>query len=526
MESEERNKKVNMKERKGIEKRESKRSILEQLKTYSASDYYPFHMPGHKRNRVEGEGLAEKFPNPFSIDITEISGFDDLHHPEGMLLESMKRAAAIYGADESCYLVNGSSGGILAAVSGCVKRGGKILIGRNCHKSVYNGVFLNCLWAEYVYPQFIEELGINGGILPEDVETALSRCPDIQAVLIVSPTYDGIVSDISRIAETVHKRGIPLIVDEAHGAHFPFGREWGFPASALDMGADVVIQSLHKTLPSFTQTAVLHMKKKFLGQEKMERIKQFLTIYQSSSPSYLFLAAAEQCILYMNGPGRSRLGWLFKEMEKFRQKTAHLSLLRVPGREWVGKKGVYDMDLSKILIYTGNTGKSGAWLGEKLRREYHLELEMCAPQYGLALTSLWDREEGLERLYQAVTEIDSELASEASVPGRADNPLYDRGSIYDDMTFHMKAAYSIFQAQEMPAEEVLLSACSGRAAAEYVYLYPPGIPCLIPGEVITDEMVQKILRYEKMGFSVHGLKNNGNYRLKVLCTKGKNEREL
>ena len=515
-----------MKERKGIEKRESKRSILEQLKTYSASDYYPFHMPGHKRNRVEGEGLAEKFPNPFSIDITEISGFDDLHHPEGMLLESMKQAAAIYGADESCYLVNGSSGGILAAVSGCVKRGGKILIGRNCHKSVYNGVFLNCLWAEYVYPQFIEELGINGGILPEDVETALSRCPDIQAVLIVSPTYDGIVSDISRIAETVHKKGIPLIVDEAHGAHFPFGREWGFPASALDMGADVVIQSLHKTLPSFTQTAVLHMKKKFLGQEKMERIKQFLTIYQSSSPSYLFLAAAEQCILYMNGPGRSRLGWLFKEMEKFRQKTAHLSLLRVPGREWVGKKGVYDMDLSKILIYTGNTGKSGAWLGEKLRREYHLELEMCAPQYGLALTSLWDREEGLERLYQAVTEIDSELASEASVPGRADNPLYDRGSIYDDMTFHMKAAYSIFQAQEMPAEEVLLSACSGRAAAEYVYLYPPGIPCLVPGEVITDEMVQKILRYEKMGFSVHGLKNNGNYRLKVLCIKGKNEREL
>ena len=213
-------------------------------------------------------------------------------------------------------------------------------------------------------------------------------------------------------------------------------------------------------------------------------------------------------------------------MEKFRQKTAHLSLLRVPGREWVGKKGVYDMDLSKILIYTGNTGKSGAWLGEKLRREYHLELEMCAPQYGLALTSLWDREEGLERLYQAVTEIDSELASEASVPGRADNPLYDRGSIYDDMTFHMKAAYSIFQAQEMPAEEVLLSACSGRAAAEYVYLYPPGIPCLVPGEVITDEMVQKILRYEKMGFSVHGLKNNGNYRLKVLCTKEKKEREL
>lgn len=505
--------------------------LINRLKAYKDSRIYPFHMPGHKRLQLGGiKGETARsgmdFPNPFFVDITEVEGFDNLHHAQGILKQSMEWAARVYGADRTWYLINGSTCGILASVCGCTRPGGHILMSRNCHKAAYHAAYINHLRTSYVYPQDLPGLGIQGGILPEDVEKALEEHRDIQAVFIVSPTYDGVVSDVSKIADIVHRKGIPLIVDEAHGAHFPFGREWGFPASALDMGADVVIQSLHKTLPSFTQTAVLHMKKKFLGQEKMERIKQFLTIYQSSSPSYLFLAAAEQCILYMNGPGRSRLGWLFKEMEKFRRKTAHLSLLRVPGREWVGKKGVYDMDLSKILIYTGNTGKSGAWLGEKLRREYHLELEMCAPQYGLALTSLWDREEGLERLYQAVTEIDSELASEASVPGRADNPLYDRGSIYDDMTFHMKAAYSIFQAQEMPAEEVLLSACSGRAAAEYVYLYPPGIPCLVPGEVITDEMVQKILRYEKMGFSVHGLKNNGNYRLKVLCIKGKNEREL
>lgn len=484
-------------------------TILEKLRKYSDSDAYPFHMPGHKRNLREGGGLAGEFPNPFAIDITEISGFDDLHHPEGILLESMKRTAQVYGADESVYLVNGSSGGILAAISGCVRRGGKILISRNCHKSVYNGIFLNALKTEYVYPQFIEKLGINGGVLPEDVETILDRCPDIQAVLIVSPTYDGIVSDISGIAAAAHERGIPLIVDEAHGAHFPFGNDVGFPVSALDRGADVVIQSLHKTLPSLTQTAILHMKERFLGKDKMERIRWFLTVYQSSSPSYVFMASAEQCIQYMDGQGRKRLAWLSEKMEQFREKTKDLSTLDIPGREWKGKKGVFDVDLSKIILYTGKAGKSGAWLGDKLRQEYHLELEMCAPQYGLALTSLWDTDEGLERLCQAAAAIDRELARDGGG---------ERVRLKEESFSCGQAVYPIFQAMEMPSEDADLSACSGRIAADYVYLYPPGIPCLVPGEIIADEMVQKILRYEKMGFSVHGIKNNGNYRLKVLRT--------
>ena len=183
--------------------------LIHKLKEYAGSDMYPFHMPGHKRTGDMG------FPDPFTMDITEVDGFDNLHHPEGILKSSMDWAAQVYGADQTYYLVNGSSSGILSAVCGAVPRGGRILVSRNCHKSVYHGICLNQLKASYVYPQEIEGLGIQGGITAEDVDRMLNRYMDTQAVLIVCPTYDGIVSDIEAIARIVHRAGLPLIVDEA-----------------------------------------------------------------------------------------------------------------------------------------------------------------------------------------------------------------------------------------------------------------------------------------------------------------------
>lgn len=214
-------------------------NLLKKLMEYGESDFYPFHMPGHKR---QYHGLfAADFPNPFSIDITEIHGFDNLHHPEGILKESMEWASRVYGSNRTYYLANGSSSGILSAISGSVSRGGTILMSRNCHKSAFHGVFLNQLSVEYIYPQIIPEFGIQGGLIPEKIEEMLMSHGKIQAVFIVSPTYDGIVSDIKAIADVVHKFRLPLIVDEAHGAHFSFGRDGGFPVSALELGADVVI---------------------------------------------------------------------------------------------------------------------------------------------------------------------------------------------------------------------------------------------------------------------------------------------
>ena len=241
-------------------RKEKQPGLLERLTEYAGSDAYPFHMPGHKRR--------------------EIDGFDNLHHAEGILKDAMDEAAAIYGTDRSWYLVNGSTCGILSAVFATTENGGKILTARNCHKAVYHAICLNRLEAEYLYPEEITEFGINGGIRAEDVRKALEKdamhcagnsgdvrgkITKIQAVLITSPTYEGVVSDIRAIADAAHEYGIPLIVDEAHGAHLEYADQChSFPKSALEYGADIVIQSLHKTLPCFTQTAILHVKGKFV----------------------------------------------------------------------------------------------------------------------------------------------------------------------------------------------------------------------------------------------------------------------
>ena len=270
--------------------------LIDDLEEYAQSDYYPFHMPGHKRKSLS-------FPNPYEIDITEIDGFDNLHHATGMIKEAEVRGAELYHSKRCFFLVNGSTCGLLSVISAAVPHRGKLLVSRNCHKAVYHGIYLNHLEAVYVYPQPVPGLGIQGGILPEDVENALKKDPDIQAVLMVSPTYDGIVSDVEAIAKIVHKAGLPLIVDEAHGAHFPFGAGC-FPESAIYCGADLVIQSLHKTLPSLTQTAILHLRGERVSRSRLERCLQ---MYQSSSPSYVFMAVMEQCIFEMQQHGAEHM---------------------------------------------------------------------------------------------------------------------------------------------------------------------------------------------------------------------------
>ncbi|MCI9144521.1 MAG: amino acid decarboxylase, partial [Lachnospiraceae bacterium] len=257
--------------------------LFEKLAAYSEKGIYPCHMPGHKRR-----GWGKLPEELYEIDITEIEGFDNLHQPEEILLELQREAARLYGAEESYYLVNGSTGGILSAVSCAVPFGGHILMARNCHKSAYHAAYLRHLQMEFLYPGILSEYGITDAVSALEVGEALERTPDIDAVLIVSPTYEGRIADVAAIAGVAHEKGIPLIVDEAHGAHL--GLAEGFPQNSCQAGADLVIHSVHKTLPALTQAGLLHVNGRLIDRDKLRR---FLRIYQTSSPSYPLMASID-----------------------------------------------------------------------------------------------------------------------------------------------------------------------------------------------------------------------------------------
>lgn len=449
---------------------------------------------------------TDSFTNPFAVDITEIEGFDNLHHPEGILKDSMKWAADVYGADQTYYLINGSTGGILAAVCGSVPRGGRILVSRNCHKSVYHGICLNQLKTSYVYPQEIEGLGIQGGITAEDVDRMLNRYMDTQAVLIVCPTYDGIVSDIEAIARIVHRAGLPLIVDEAHGAHFRYDAM--FPVSALDLGADVVIQSVHKTLPSLTQTALLHIKCNRPDggcYADRERIDRYIHMVQSSSPSYVLMASIENSIYQMEQTDTAPYG---KQLHRLRRRLGQMRHLRLADTGLIGQAGIRDLDISKIVVSTrgtclypaedGLTGFTGAQLDDILRREYHLEMEMCGADYVTAITTVMDSGEGLERLGDALTRIDSQLTDAGYKPdGRSGN----QKSVY---SMRCDTAMSMGEAMEEKMASVGLEDSAGCISGEFVYIYPPGIPIVAPGEWISRPILEVILEYRDKGLPVQG----------------------
>lgn len=505
-------------------RKEKQPGLLERLTEYAGSDAYPFHMPGHKRREIT-DGIPGGFPDPYGIDITEIDGFDNLHHAEGILKDAMDEAAAIYGTDRSWYLVNGSTCGILSAVFATTENGGKILTARNCHKAVYHAICLNRLEAEYLYPEEITEFGINGGIRAEDVRKALEKdamhcagnsgdvrgkITKIQAVLITSPTYEGVVSDIRAIADAAHEYGIPLIVDEAHGAHLEYADQChSFPKSALEYGADIVIQSLHKTLPCFTQTAILHVKGKFVDQD---RVSRYLSMFQTSSPSYLFMAGMERCIRYMDGDGRNGMVRYEERLEHFMERMEGLQVLEVLDREICGKyRTVAGWDPSKIVVSTMRAEDfHGEELAETLRRKYHLEMEMTAPEYVIAMTSLMDTEEGFERLGTALLEIDGALRhcvepeqqkekGESKEKERCETP-----EVTESKVLHPVRRMLICEAMDADTERTAFQDTVGKVSAEFVYLYPPGIPIIAPGEVFTDAIVEKIMAYKAAGLLVQG----------------------
>lgn len=482
--------------------------MYQQLISYGESDVYPFHMPGHKRR-------ALSFPNPYTIDITEIDGFDNLHHAEGLIREAEERAAKLYGADRSYYLVNGSTCGLLAAICAAARRGDKVLAARNCHKAVYHAISMQGLAAEFLYPA-ITRGDLQGQITAAQVEEALTKHPDIAVVILTSPTYEGIVSDVAAIAACCHAHGAALIVDEAHGAHFGFGA--GFPENAVRLGADAVIMSLHKTLPSFTQTALLHCNGTRIDPG---RVARYLGVYETSSPSYLFMAGMDACIDLIREQGAELFAEYRRRLDAFYRDTADLTQLHVMRREDLCKEEAYDWDDSKLIIYAGTMG--GEALHQELLGHYHLQMEMVSADYVLGMTSLMDTDEGMRRLVTALHEIDEKNrrmaepheTAEENRKTELDGEVPEAGftaRMYRKNPRRMR----IYQALDLPYREVPLDEAVGKMAADYVYLYPPGIPLIVPGEVITEEFIRHIRECRERKLNVEGQGNLAPGRIKIV----------
>ena len=519
--------------------------LYDELVRYCGSDAYPFHMPGHKRR-------LGQLNDPFSFDITEIDGFDNLHHAEGILLEAEKRAARLYGAEETHFLVNGSTAGILSAIGAVTTAGGHLLMMRASHKAAYHAAAAGGLTAHYLsglcggsaphirlvggfgkrtssdgaepgrsQADGLTELDCGQPADPAEVERALAEDPRIQAVYITSPTYDGIVSDVRAIAEIAHRHGIPLIVDEAHGAHF--GMHEIFPESSVKLGADLVIHSVHKTLPSLTQTALIHVQGKLVSRR---RLREMLDICQTSSPSYVLMASIDQCIRMLESQGRELFDRLAENLRWFYTAVADLSSISC----------IVTDDPSKILLRPA--GHEAGELYDALRQTWHLQPEMLSRSYVLMLSSIGDDEEGFRRLSEALHQIDRSWSTAGSPPtvGKAAMPEGDRrkpvgigeqeeqealsavtgpeasremaGSA-DRPAEHARGSFpeavmTIRKAQDSAQERVLFAEAAGRVSGEYLYLYPPGIPLITPGERIPGDLPVRVRDLMAAGYAVEG----------------------
>ncbi|MBQ7858666.1 MAG: NUDIX domain-containing protein [Faecalibacterium sp.] len=469
--------------------------LTAQLQAYAQKGLYPLHMPGHKRRLAPAPGL------PFDWDLTEVPGVDDLHDAEEILADSMQRTAALYGAKRSWHLVGGSTAGLLAGIRALAPVGSTVIAARNCHKAVYHAIELGGLTVRWLAPPINEVFGVYGSVSPEAVGQALRSCPQAKCVILTSPTYEGVISDIHGIAFVCHLYGVPLLVDEAHGAHLIRWAPYNFPAGAVECGADLVVQSAHKTLPSLTQTAWLHLNGDLVDPDAVARQLQ---IFQTSSPSYPLLASLDGAAHLLATRGEELYKNWTVALAAFDRAAARLQHLRVlcHGGESPADhpdETVFAHDPSKLLVNGRAAGLTGAQLAELLRSRFGFETEMACGENLLAMTAPADDPAALCRFAEALLTIDRECIVAADAAAAAVLPPLP------------PVHCTIAAALAAPAETVAESGALGRVAAEYVWAYPPGVPLIAPGEQITAEFLAAVAALQALGTRLHhtGAKNGG-----------------
>ncbi len=471
-----------------IEEKQRHAPLAEAMKAYAADGATAFHTPGHKqgrgahpllRNLITEEGLRE--------EVSLMEELDDLHEPTMCIREAQQLAAELYGADQSYFMINGTTGAIHAMLMASLKPGDQVLVPRNAHRSILGGLILCGAQPVFIQPEVSASLGIAMGLVPEDVEQAVERYPEACALVAVYPTYYGVTSDLQAIANIVHAHDMLLLVDEAHGAHLRFSD--ALPAQALDCGADLVAQSTHKLLGSLTQTSMLHAR---AGRIDMERVRTSASLLQSTSPDYLLLASLDIARMQMATEGWQRMEQVIWLVRSLRSRINALPGLWCPGPEDMRTPGATGLDETKLTVQVRGLGMTGTRAEYILRHTCKIQCELADAWNVLFLFSMADTERETELLYKALTVL-SKYACEAepSVPACALPPI-------PPMRLVPRKAFFA------PSRPVAIKEALHKVVAETITFYPPGIPVIYPGEVLTDEILAYVLEMQRIGLKVVG----------------------
>ncbi len=463
-------------------------SVYDFITDYLDKDTVSFHMPGHKGSHLYRRfGYHDFLDRIMDYDITEIAGADNLFQTEGVLKGVQDHYARLYDCKKSYLLINGSSGGNIAAILASVSRGKQLIMARNCHKSVFNALSLGEIRPVYVYPEMIEKYGISGAVSPAEIEHLIMKNQDVEAILITSPNYYGVCSDIRAIAQIAHKYSKVLIVDEAHGAHLHFSEV--LPPSAIQSGADLVINSTHKTLGSFTQSAALLYNTDLVDPYILEDKLQCI---QSTSPSYLLMTSMDINAKILEKHRHTLMNEWIQNLNQFYDRISN-----IPGVETMGK--MEGLDWTKINLSMGELGITGSQLDKILLDEYNIYIELFTGDWIMAITGIGNTKNDYDRFADALEDISSKVRSSGLQIHRTEHK--------SDRLIPPKQAEMF----EIPVEKkrVKLSESAGMICGSSIIPYPPGIPLICPGERIEADAIAYVQSMRELGEKVIGVNEFG-----------------
>ncbi|MCG6138025.1 MAG: aminotransferase class I/II-fold pyridoxal phosphate-dependent enzyme [Nostoc sp. LLA-1] len=466
--------------------------LLDALKACITHAHAPFYTPGHKGGEGISQPLADLLGTKvFRADLTELANLDNLFAPQGVIQQAQQLAAAAFGASQTWFLVNGSTCGIEAAIIATCGTGDKIIMPRNVHSSAIAGLILSGAIPIFLNPEYDPVLDIAHSITPEAVEAALQQHPDAKAVLTVYPTYYGVCGDIQAIAHITHQYNIPLLVDEAHGAHFAFHPQ--LPTPALAAGADLTVQSIHKVLGAMTQASMLHVQ----GQRiNIDRVSKALQLVQSTSPSYILLASLDAARQQMALQGNALMSRTLQLAD-----TARTRISKIPG---LSVLQMPNLDQTRLTVTVSGLGFTGFDAEEILDETLGVTAEFASWQNVTFIITLGNTPEDIEKLVQGFTKLGSR-SNTSSLSTRKWCVVWD-----DKLRLSPREAFFAVS-ETLPLEQT-----SDRICTEIVCPYPPGIPVLMPGELITPAALEYLQQIQAIGGFISGCADSSLKTLKVV----------